>query len=68
MAVQWLNLPSLSLRQARQAVCFYQSLCLVDPASAGLRNRHLRKAAKRYAQYFKDSKEILSLKFRLLDI
>ncbi len=27
----------------------------------------LRQAAKRYAQYFKDSKDILSLKFRLLD-
>jgi hypothetical protein len=32
--VQWLN----------QALCFYQSLCLVD--SEVLRNRHLRVAAK----------------------
>jgi hypothetical protein len=38
VAVQWLN----------QALCFYQSLCLVD--SEVLRNRHLRVAAKRYAQ------------------
>jgi hypothetical protein len=38
VAVQWLN----------QALCFYQSLCLVD--SESLRNRHLRVAAKRYAQ------------------
>jgi len=36
VAVQWLN----------QALCFYQSLCLVD--SESLRNRHLRVAAKRY--------------------
>jgi hypothetical protein len=37
VAVQWLN----------QALCFYQSLCLVD--SEVLRNRHLRKARYRYA-------------------
>ena len=35
VAVLWLN----------QALCFYQSLCLVD--SEVLRNRHLRVAAKR---------------------
>ena len=35
VAVQWLN----------QALCFYQSLCLVD--SEVLRNRHLRVAATR---------------------
>ena len=35
VAVQWLN----------QAMCFYQSFCLVD--SEVLRNRHLRVAAKR---------------------
>ena len=35
VAVQWLN----------QALCFYQSLCLVD--SEVLQNRHLRVAAKR---------------------
>ena len=35
VAVQWLN----------QALCSYQSLCLVD--SEVLRNRHLRVAAKR---------------------
>jgi hypothetical protein len=38
VAVQWLN----------QALCFYQSFCLVD--SEVLRNRHLRVAAKRYSQ------------------
>ena len=38
VAVQWLN----------QALCFYQSLCLVD--SEVLRNPPLRQAAKRYAQ------------------
>ncbi len=36
LAVQWLN----------QALCFYQSLSLVD--SEVLRNRHLRVAAKSY--------------------
>jgi hypothetical protein len=36
VAVQWLN----------QALCFYQSLCLVD--SEVLLNRHLRVAAKHY--------------------
>ena len=36
LAVQWLN----------QALCFYQSLCLVD--SAVLRNPPLRQAPKRY--------------------
>ena len=35
VAVQWLN----------QALCFYQSFCLVD--SEVLRNRHLRVAANR---------------------
>lgn len=39
VAVQWLN----------QALCFYESLCLVD--SEVLLNRHLRVAAKRYAQF-----------------
>jgi hypothetical protein len=38
VAVQWLN----------QALCFYQSFCLVD--SESLRNRHLRVAAKRWPQ------------------
>jgi hypothetical protein len=42
VAVQWLN----------QALCFYQSLCLVD--SEVLRNRHLRVAAKRYSQAYYD--------------
>jgi len=36
VADQWLN----------QALCFYQSLCLVD--SEVLRNRHLRVAANRW--------------------
>ena len=43
VAVQWLN----------QALCFYQSLCLVD--SESLRNRHLRVAANRYAQLLGDT-------------
>jgi len=38
VAVQWLN----------QALCFYQSLCLIDIEV--LQNRHLRVAAKRYRQ------------------
>jgi len=41
VAVQWLN----------QALCFYQSFCLVD--SEVLLNRHLRVAAKRWATYKK---------------
>ncbi|PIV50302.1 MAG: hypothetical protein COS19_04530, partial [Flavobacteriaceae bacterium CG02_land_8_20_14_3_00_34_13] len=41
VAVQWLN----------QALCFCQSLCLVD--SEVLRNRHLRVAAKRCATFEK---------------
>ena len=40
VAVQWLN----------QALCFYQSLCLVD--SEVLRNRHLRVAANRYYESY----------------
>ena len=44
VAVQWLN----------QAICFYQSLCLVD--SEVLRNRHLRVAANRYWQLTCDRK------------
>lgn len=30
-----------------KALFYYQSVCLVDPAIAGLRNLHLREAAKR---------------------
>ena len=55
VAVQWLN----------QALCFYQSFCLVD--SEVLLNRHLRVAAKRqavkkltffsYPQYFSPNEE-----------
>ena len=36
VAVHWLN----------QALCFYQSFCLIDNES--LRNRHLQVAANRY--------------------
>ena len=32
-----------------EALCFYQSLCLVE--SEVLRNRHLRKARNRYRQF-----------------
>jgi hypothetical protein len=39
VAVQWVN----------QALCLYESLCLVD--SLVLRNRHLRVAANRCASY-----------------
>jgi hypothetical protein len=55
LAVQWLN----------EALCFVSSSVVAD--SFRLRNRQLPVAAKRYAQYFKDSKDLLSLKFRLLD-
>jgi hypothetical protein len=47
VAVRWLNMPALPLRQAGQAFCFYQSFCLVD--SEVLINRHLRVAVKRCA-------------------
>jgi len=40
VAVQWFN----------QALCFYQSFCMVD--SEVLLNRHLRVAAKRWQQGF----------------
>ena len=50
VAVQWLN----------QALCFYQSLCLVD--SEVLRNRHLRVAAKRCASAKKTT--LLHRKFK----
>src|SRR5690606_3915163 len=43
VAVQWLN----------QALCFYQSFCLVD--SEVLRNRHLRVAASRYVPYYNET-------------
>ena len=46
VAVQWLN----------QALCFYQSFCLVD--SEVLRNRHLRVAATRYLKYSAESPDI----------
>jgi hypothetical protein len=39
LVVQWLN----------EALCFYQSLCLVD--SESLQNRHLLLAANRYKQW-----------------
>ena len=47
VAVQWLN----------QALCIYQSLCLVD--SEVLRNRHLRVAAKRYGLVASTLREVL---------
>jgi len=51
VAVQWLN----------QALCFYQSLCLID--SEVLRNRHLRVAAERYAQAEKSTCKKLLFKY-----
>jgi hypothetical protein len=44
VAVQWLN----------QALCFYQSFCLVN--SEVLQNRHLRVAAKRYAKAYETTR------------
>jgi hypothetical protein len=55
LAVHWLN----------EVLRFVSSFVVVD--SLVLRNRQLLVAAKRYAQYFKESKDLLSLKFRLLD-
>lgn len=43
LAVQWLN----------QALCLYQSSCLVD--SESLRNRHLRVAVKRCKQAYRNT-------------
>lgn len=40
--------PKVAVRWFNQALCFYQSFCLVD--SEILRNRHLRVAANRYLQ------------------
>ncbi len=40
--------PKVAVQWSNQALCFYQSLCLVD--SEVLRNRHLRVAANRYGQ------------------
>ncbi len=46
VAVQWLN----------QALCFYQSWCLID--SEVLRNRRLRVAAKRWGTCKNDNDKI----------
>ncbi|QCX54381.1 hypothetical protein FGE20_11835 [Elizabethkingia sp. JS20170427COW] len=54
VAVQWLS----------QALCYYQSFCLVD--SESLRNRHLRVAAKRYRQCY--SKNRLKYGNKFLEI
>ena len=51
VAVQWLN----------QALCIYQSFCLVD--NEVLRNRHLRVAAKRCAQYYRRDFQIKFMRF-----
>jgi len=40
--------PKVAVQLFNQALCFYQSFCLVD--SEVLRNRHLRVAAKRWQQ------------------
>jgi len=42
--------PKVAVQWLKQALCFFQSLCLVDPASAGLLNRRLRVAATRYLE------------------
>jgi hypothetical protein len=44
--------PKLAVQSLNQALCSYQSLCLVD--SEVLRNRHLRVAAKRYRRGVKN--------------
>jgi hypothetical protein len=50
VAVQWLN----------QALCFYQSSCLID--SEVLRNRHLRVAANRYKRLKSEKSEVFAIK------
>jgi hypothetical protein len=50
MAIANSTYPKVAVQWLKQALCFYQSLCLVD--SLVLRNRHLRVAANRRAQYF----------------
>jgi hypothetical protein len=50
------RLPQWGLTWLNQALCFYQSFCLVD--SEVLRNRHLRVAAKRYRKPYGDSANI----------
>lgn len=45
MAVHNSTYPKVAVLWLNQALCFYQSLCLVD--SEVLRNRHLRVAANR---------------------
>jgi hypothetical protein len=42
--------PKVAVPWLIQALCFYQSLCLVDIEV--LRNRHLRVAANRYQQAY----------------
>jgi len=54
VAVQWLS----------QALCFYQSSCLID--SEVLRNRHLRVAAKHYRQALLNTSIIMRLIFLFL--
>ena len=46
--------PKVAVQCLKEALCFYQSFCLVD--SEVLRNRHLRVAAKRYAPLRKKHK------------
>jgi hypothetical protein len=41
--------PKVAVQCLNQAICIYQSYCLVD--SEVLRNRHLRVAAKRYHRF-----------------
>ena len=46
--------PKVAVQRLNQALCFYQSLCLVD--SEVLRNRHLRVAAKRCMPCYQKTK------------
>ncbi len=54
LAFQWLN----------EALCLVSSSVVAD--SFRLRNRQLLVAAKRYGQYYKESKDKLSLNSQLL--
>lgn len=48
--------PKVPVKWLNEALCFYQSLCLVD--SAVLRNRHLRVAALSYQQAYEDNTKL----------
>jgi hypothetical protein len=49
--------PQVAVQRLNQALCFYQSSCLVD--SESLRNRHLRVAANRFFDFINTPKSYL---------